>query len=178
MSDDEEVVKWVARDGPMESTNMIVYRDSVVQIPLNRVEIKRLDKGLPLPKYESAGAAGIDLYATKDVSIFSTNTHATIVPTGIAVAIPVGYEAQIRSRSGLAAKESVMVLNSPGTIDSDYRGEIQVIMRKIGPGVYNIKRGDRIAQMVISTVASAQLIEVDELDETVRGDGKFGSTGS
>ena len=146
------------------------------------LRIKRLDKGLPLPKYESEGAAGIDLYASTNIILSSA--QPLVVPTGIAIALEPGWEAQIRPRSGLAAKEGITVVNSPGTIDSDYRGEIKVIMQLIGKDdseavryVY-LERGSRIAQLVVKPAPQATIIEVEELDETARGSGGFGSTGT
>ena len=140
------------------------------------IEVKRLDKDLPLPKYETQGAVGMDLCADEN-AMLSRGT-VRIVPTGIAVAIPEGWEIQIRPRSGLAAKAGVTVVNAPGTIDQDYRGEIKVILTKISNGVVDIKKGDRIAQMVVCPVGIASLVEVDELSDTERGEDGFGSTGS
>lgn len=145
------------------------------------LKIKRLDKDLPFPKYETSGSAGMDLYAAHDEYIRFGET--TIIKSGIAIELPNGYEAQIRPRSGLAAKHGITVVNSPGTIDSDYRGELMIIMTCMnksaatGFGI-RVNRGDRIAQMVIAPVDQAELIEVEELDETVRGEGGFGSTGT
>ena len=142
-----------------------------------KVKIKRLDKELPLPKYESEGAAGIDLYSAENIDIVSE--VATVVGTGISIELEPGYEAQIRPRSGLAAKFGIMVINSPGTIDSDYRGEIKVILQlaSITNEYYKINRGDRIAQMVIKPAPQAEIQEVLETEETERGDKGFGSTG-
>lgn len=144
------------------------------------VEIKRLPHGtdLPLPHYQSDDAAGMDLYAAVDTPVsLEPGTHA-LVPTGLAMALPQGYEAQVRPRSGLAAKHGVTVLNSPGTIDADYRGEVKVILINHGPQAFEITRGERIAQMLVAPVTRASLTEVSELSETVRGEGGFGSTGS
>jgi len=142
------------------------------------LQIKRLDDSLPLPKYETEGSAGMDLYAVEAGSV-NSGGGPVLVPTGIAIAVPQGYEAQIRPRSGLAAKHGVTVLNSPGTIDSDFRGQIQVILAcSTKGGFYSWSRGDRIAQMVIAPVVQPTLVEVQELDETGRGEGGFGSTGT
>ena len=143
-----------------------------------KVAIKRVHANdLPLPRYMTEGASGVDLYAAvEDEQIIKPGMHA-LIPTGIAAAIPVGYEAQIRPRSGLALKHGITLLNSPGTIDSDYRGEIQVIVINLGSEEYILKRGERIAQMVFTQVAQAELVEVDELDEMDRGPGGFGYMG-
>ncbi|MBI1260138.1 MAG: dUTP diphosphatase [Rhizobiales bacterium] len=135
--------------------------------------------GLALPRYETEGAAGMDLLAAVDVHepFDLLPGKYAMVPTGLAMAIPIGFEAQIRPRSGLAAKHGVTVLNSPGTIDSDYRGEIKVILINHGAEAFTIERGSRIAQMVIAPVTQATLNEVDQLNETTRGTGGFGSTG-
>jgi dUTP pyrophosphatase len=134
---------------------------------------------LPLPSYQSALAAGFDLTAAvaADAALKIAPGARALVPTGIAIALPEGYEAQVRPRSGLAARHGLTVLNSPGTIDADYRGEIQVLLINLGGESVEIARGMRIAQLVIATVARAQLIAVSRLDETSRGSGGFGSTG-
>ena len=141
------------------------------------VAFKRLpgNDDLPLPAYASAGAAGFDLRAAADLTI--APGALALVPTGFAVAVPEGFELQVRPRSGLAAKHGVTVLNSPGTVDSDYRGEVAVILVNLGPAVFTVSRGDRIAQAVIAAAPQAQLIEVTSLDETPRGSAGFGSTG-
>lgn len=141
------------------------------------VNFKRLPNGenLPLPRYQSDGAAGMDIVAASDVAIY--DGKVAIVETGFACEIPEGYELQVRSRSGLAAKEGVFVANSPGTIDSDYRGEIKVILTMAKRGFLQIKRGDRIAQLVLAPVTRADVAEVEELGTTVRGVGGLGSTG-
>ena len=146
-----------------------------------RVAIRQLPhgEGLPLPAYQSAHAAGLDLLAAVRENaplVLAPGKHA-MVPTGLAIALPDGFEAQLRPRSGLAAKHGVTVLNSPGTIDADYRGEIQVILINHGAEPFTIKRGERIAQMVIAPVVQAALVDVDELSATDRGTGGFGSTG-
>jgi dUTP pyrophosphatase len=145
------------------------------------IAIRRLPhaEGLPLPAYETPGAAGMDLRAALpegEVMILRPGARDR-APTGLCIAVPPGFEAQIRPRSGLAAKAGVTCLNTPGTIDSDYRGEVQVILINLGAEDFVIRRGDRIAQMVIAPVASAIWREADTLDETARGAGGFGSTG-
>jgi dUTP pyrophosphatase len=146
-----------------------------------QVNIRQLPhaEGLPLPAYQTAHAAGIDLLAAVPDGapmVLAPARHA-LVPTGLAIALPEGFEAQVRPRSGLAAKHGVTVLNSPGTIDADYRGEIQVILINHGTEPFTIRRGERIAQMVIAPVVQAALIPVATLSETDRGSGGFGSTG-
>jgi dUTP pyrophosphatase len=146
-----------------------------------KVEILRLPHAtdLPLPAYQSPGAAGLDLLAAISSDGVSIAPGATaMIPTGIAVAIPQGFEGQVRPRSGLAAKHAVTVLNSPGTIDSDYRGEVSVVMINHGRESFSVQRGMRIAQLVIAPVVYAQLRQVEKLSETVRGAGGFGSTGT
>ena len=144
------------------------------------VAIKRLSHGadLPLPRYESELAAGMDLLAAIDQAIELSPGDRLIVPTGIAIALPAGFEAQVRPRSGLAAKQGISVLNAPGTIDADYRGEVGVILINLGREPVTLNRGDRIAQMVIAPVVQADWVEVDDLSSTERGAGGFGSTDS
>lgn len=145
------------------------------------VALKRLPHGdgLPLPAYETPQSAGMDLSAALDggEELVLAPGARTLVPTGIAVALPAGYEAQVRPRSGLAAKHGVTVLNAPGTIDADYRGEIKVILINHSPEPFVITRGMRIAQLVIAPVTQARWRIVEELDDTSRGAGGFGSTG-
>lgn len=131
--------------------------------------------GLPLPAYATAGAAGMDVVAAEDVDLAPGARHA--VATGFALAIPAGYEVQVRPRSGLALKHGITCLNSPGTIDSDYRGEVKIILANLGDAPFPVRRGERIAQLVPAPVQHAVLNEVDTLDETARGAGGFGSTG-
>jgi dUTP pyrophosphatase len=145
------------------------------------IEIRQLPhgEGLPLPAYQSAHAAGLDLLAAVPADaplVLSSGQHA-LVPTGLAIALPEGFEAQVRPRSGLAAKHGVTVLNAPGTVDADYRGEISVILINHGSAPFTIARGERIAQMVIAEVANAELVPVVSLAPTDRGGGGFGSTG-
>ena len=142
-----------------------------------KVQVKRLPHGagLELPKYATSGAAGMDVIAAETVSLAPGARHA--VAPGLAVAIPQGYEIQVRPRSGLALKHGVTVPNTPGTIDSDYRGELKIIMINHGSEPFPIQRGDRVAQLVLAPVTQAAWDEVVELDETDRGAGGFGSTG-
>ena len=141
------------------------------------VLVKRLPhgEGLDLPAYASLGAAGMDVVSAEGVTIPPGGRHA--VATGLAVAIPPGYEIQVRPRSGLALKHGITVPNTPGTIDSDYRGELKVILINHGGEPFAIRRGDRVAQLVLAPVTRAGWVEVDHLDETARGEGGFGSTG-
>ena len=143
------------------------------------LELKQLDhaRGLPLPAYQSDLAAGLDLVAAVDAPIELAPGARALVPTGLAMALPAGFEAQVRPRSGLAAKHGGTVLNTPGTIDADYRGEVKVILINLGDAPFEIVRGERIAQMVIAPVLQAGITEVDTLSETARGAGGFGSTG-
>ena len=145
------------------------------------LRILRLPHGadLPPPAYQSAHAAGFDLVAAVDAHVPVTLAPGAriLVPTGIAVALPAAFEAQVRPRSGLAARHGVTVLNTPGTIDADYRGEIMVILVNLGTEPFAVTRGMRIAQMVIAPVVRAAIVETTELDPTVRGSGGFGSTG-
>lgn len=141
------------------------------------VRIRRLPhgEGLALPAYATAGAAGMDVLAAEDVTIAPGGRHA--VATGFAVAIPAGYEIQVRPRSGLALKHGISVPNSPGTVDADYRGEVKVILINLSDEAFAISRGDRVAQLVLAPVVQAAWEEVADLDETARGAGGFGSTG-
>ncbi|MDH7974634.1 dUTP diphosphatase [Sphingomonas sp. AR_OL41] len=141
------------------------------------IQLKRLPHGtgLPLPAYATAGAAGMDVVAAEELVL--TPGARAAVATGFAIAIPEGYEVQVRPRSGLALKHGVTCLNTPGTIDSDYRGEVKVILANLGAEPFAIARGDRIAQLVPAPVQRATLDEVDALDDTARGAGGFGSTG-
>ena len=141
------------------------------------VPVKRLPhfEGLELPVYATEGAAGMDVLAAEDVMLAPGARHA--VATGLAVAIPSGFELQVRPRSGLALKHGISVPNAPGTIDSDYRGEVKVILINHGAEPFEVLRGDRIAQLVLAPVTRASWLKVEELDETARGEGGFGSTG-
>ncbi len=140
------------------------------------LEILRTDHDLPLPRYAHPGDAGLDLYAAQDVILAPFERH--LMPTGIAVAIPEGYAGFVQPRSGLAIKQGLSLVNSPGLIDSHYRGEIRVILINLDPDTpVDVKRGDKIAQLVIQPVARVELSEVDALSQTTRGEGGFGSTG-
>jgi dUTP pyrophosphatase len=141
------------------------------------IRLQRLahGEGLPLPAYATAQAAGLDIVAAEDVLIAPGARHA--VATGFAIAIPEGYEVQVRPRSGLALKHGITCLNTPGTIDADYRGEIRIILANLGDAPFPVRRGDRIAQLVPAAVQRAAMAEVTTLDETARGLGGFGSTG-
>jgi dUTP pyrophosphatase len=144
------------------------------------VAVKRLphNADLPLPAYESAAAAGMDLPAAVEQELTLAPGERVLVPTGLAIALPDGYEAQVRPRSGLAARNGITVLNTPGTVDADYRGEVKVILANLGNEDFTIERGMRIAQMVIAPVVQAVWQEADSLPETARGEGGFGSTGT
>jgi dUTP pyrophosphatase len=141
------------------------------------IRLKRLanGEGLPTPSYASDGAAGLDVVAAESLTLTPGGRHA--VATGFAMAIPEGYEIQVRPRSGLALKHGITCLNTPGTIDSDYRGEVKVILANLGSEPFEIVRGERIAQLVPAPVLRASFVEVEELDGTLRGAGGFGSTG-
>ena len=144
---------------------------------MTEILIKRLSKNIRLPKYESDGASGMDLAANIEKEIELTPGKTAIIPTGLAVSVPRNFEIQIRPRSGLAAKNQISVLNTPGTIDADYRGELKVILINLSEKIFRIQNGLRIAQMVLCPVVKATLKEVEILEETKRGSGGFGSTG-
>jgi len=144
---------------------------------MTKVLIKKLDPLVSLPSYKTTGASGMDLMAFIKNPISLNPKKSCLVPTGISVAFPSDFEIQIRPRSGLAAKNNISVLNTPGTIDSDYRGEIKVILFNHGSGDFLINNNDRIAQMILTPVIKMNLEETDNLPETVRGEGGFGSTG-
>ena len=141
------------------------------------IQLQRLPhgKGLPLPSYGTDGAAGLDVVSAEDLTLQPGQRHA--VATGFAIAIPHGYEVQVRPRSGLALKHGITCLNTPGTIDEDYRGEVKVILANLGSEPFEVRRGERIAQLVPAPVMKAAFTEVPELSETERGAGGFGSTG-
>lgn len=143
------------------------------------LQIKKLDNfaDLALPQYETDLAAGVDMRAAISEPIVLAPTERALIPTGLAMALPAGYEAQIRPRSGLAYKHGISVVNSPGTIDADYRGEVKILLINHGDQAFTIERGERIAQMVIAPVTQVQFNVVDALDETERGAGGYGSTG-
>ena len=143
------------------------------------VRIARLAHGadLPLPAYETEGSAGMDLRAAVDAPVTLAPMERTAVPTGLSIALPHGYEAQVRARSGLAFRNGIACVNAPGTVDSDYRGEIKVILVNLGQEPVTFERGDRIAQLVVAPVSRVAWEEAESLDETARGAGGFGSTG-
>ena len=145
---------------------------------MTEILIKRLSKSIPLPKYETAGSSGMDLAANVEKEIKIKPGKSAIIPTGLFVSIPKNFEIQIRPRSGLAAKSQISVLNTPGTIDADYRGELKVILINHGDKIFKIEKGLRIAQMVLCPILKASLKEVDVLENTKRGAGGFGSTGT
>tara|TARA_X000001036_G_scaffold227963_1_gene213102 strand:+ start:1009 stop:1449 length:441 start_codon:yes stop_codon:yes gene_type:complete len=145
---------------------------------MTKILIKRLSKEVSLPKYETTGSSGMDLAANINSNINLDPGKTAIIPTGLTLSIPKGYEIQIRPRSGLAAKKKISVLNTPGTIDSDYRGEIKVILINHGDAPFQVEKGLRIAQMVVCPIVQAQIEEVNDLNETERGKGGFGSTGT
>ena len=144
---------------------------------MTEILIKKLSKNITIPKYETEGSSGLDLAANIDEQIKILPGKSEIIPTGLAVAIPKNFEIQIRPRSGLAAKSQVSVLNTPGTIDADYRGEIKVILINLSDKVFVVTKGMRIAQMVVCPIIKATLKEVTKLEITERGSGGFGSTG-
>ena len=145
---------------------------------MTEILIKRLSKNVILPRYETEGSSGLDLAANIDKQIEILPGKSEVIPTGIAVAIPKNFEIQIRPRSGLAAKSQISVLNTPGTIDADYRGELKVILINLSDKVFVVEKGLRIAQMVLCPVVKAKLKEVTKLENTERGSGVFGSTGT
>jgi dUTP pyrophosphatase len=144
------------------------------------IRVRRLPHGanLPLPTYATAGAAGLDLLAAVDAPVVVPPLGRALIPTGLAVALPPGHELQIRPRSGLALRHGIVLPNSPGTIDEDYRGEVQIILLNMGDAPFAVERGMRIAQAVLAPVTRAVWLEVDDLDSTTRSAGGFGSTGT
>ena len=145
---------------------------------MTKIQIKKLSSDVLTPKYETAGSSGMDIAAYVKQDLIINPGDKALIPTGFSLSIPQGYEVQIRPRSGLAAKKSITVLNTPGTIDADYRGEVKVILINFGKEKFSVKKGERIAQMVVCRVTQAQLEEVEELSATSRGAGGFGSTGA
>jgi dUTP pyrophosphatase len=143
------------------------------------LRIERLPhaEGLALPAYETSGSSGMDLRAATQEPVAIGSGEGAVIPTGLKMEIPIGHEGQVRTRSGLAASHGLTVLNSPGTIDADYRGEIKVILMNFGDDTVTVERGDRIAQLVIAPVVRVVVEEIDEVGETTRGAGGFGSTG-
>ncbi len=144
-----------------------------------KIKVKRLPhaKGLDLPSYATEHSAGFDLRAAIEDTVIIKSFQRVLIPTGFVFEIPQGYEGQIRPRSGLALKKGITLLNSPGTVDADYRGEVKVILINLGEEPVSIRRGERIAQMVISPISRVEIVEVEEVTETSRGEGGFGSTG-
>lgn len=142
-----------------------------------KILVKKFDQNVKLPAYKSSGSSGMDIMANNKKKIIINSGKTALISTGIAIAIPKNYEIQIRPRSGLAAKKSISVLNTPGTIDSDYRGEIKIILINLSKKSFIVKSGDRIAQMVLCPLVRGKLKEVTNLPKTVRGKGGFGSTG-
>ena len=142
-----------------------------------KILVKKFDKNIKLPAYKTSGSSGMDLVAHVKKKINIKPGKTAIIPTGIAVAIPKNYEIQIRPRSGLAAKKGISVLNTPGTVDSDYRGEVKIILINLSKKSFVVKSGDRIAQMILCPVAKGRLKEVKILPRTIRGKRGFGSTG-
>jgi dUTP pyrophosphatase len=149
----------------------------VEEIQVRIVRLRETDADIPLPQYATAGSAGMDICAAVNEDIILAPGETLLVPTGFAVELPLGYEAQIRPRSGLAIKHQIGILNSPGTIDSDYRGEVKIILTNFGKAPFVIKRGDRIAQMVVSGYSRVEWQEVSELQQSSRGSGGFGHSG-
>ena len=145
---------------------------------MTEILIKRLSKTVSIPKYETTGSSGMDLAADIDNNIEIKPGETQIIPTGLSISIPQEFEIQIRPRSGLAAKHQLSVLNTPGTIDADYRGEIKVILINLGKKTFIVEKGLRIAQMILCPLVKAKIKEVDTLDGTARGSGGFGSTGT
>ncbi len=149
-------------------------KKNIVELP---VEVMEHAEGLPLPAYMTAGAAGMDLVAAVSGEAILEPGAVQLIPTGLKVAVPAGFELQIRPRSGLAARSGIGLLNSPGTVDADYRGEIKVIMINLGTAPFTVRRGDRIAQMVLCPIPRVRLVRASSLQETARGEGGFGHTG-
>ena len=142
-----------------------------------RILVKKFDKNIKLPTYKTSGSSGMDLVAYIKNKITINPDKTAMIPTGIAVAIPKNYEIQIRPRSGLAAKKGISVLNTPGTVDADYRGEIKIILINLSKKLFMVKSGDRVAQMILCPIVKGNLKEVKKLPKTIRGKGGFGSTG-
>jgi dUTP pyrophosphatase len=150
------------------------HRPADISVP---IRVLPHGEGLPLPSYATAHAAGLDLMAAIDVPLEMLPGARLVVPTGISIALPEGYEGQVRPRSGLARKHGITLLNAPGTIDADYRGEVQVILINLSPDAFTVARGERIAQLIVAPVARIAWARAEALSETARGTGGFGSTG-
>ncbi len=142
-----------------------------------KIKLKKVRKDAKIPKYMTQKSAGLDIFACISSNITLKPGQRTLIPTGIAISLPEGYEAQIRPRSGLALNYGIIPLNTPGTIDADYRGEIKIILANLGENEFTVKNGDRVAQMVINKIEKVEFVEVEELDNSLRGEGGFGSTG-
>lgn len=147
-------------------------------IAVKVLRLRAEDADLPLPRYATSGSAGMDLHAAVREPLVLAPGERAMVPTGLALQLPAGFEGQVRPRSGLAAKHGLTLLNSPGTIDADYRGEVRVILVNLGREPYTVERGHRVAQLVVAPVAQARIVEVEGLDSTERSDGGFGSSGT
>jgi dUTP pyrophosphatase len=160
---------------PKPSNERIAHLSEHIKVRISRTNPEITD--LPLPTYATDGSAGMDLFASVETEMTLQPSETVLVPTGYSIQLPEGFEAQVRPRSGLAIKHQIGILNSPGTIDSDYRGEIKVILSNFGKLPFVVRRGDRIAQMIIQRYARVEWEEVKTLNETVRGDGGFGHTG-
>nr|CBH37709.1 deoxyuridine 5'-triphosphate nucleotidohydrolase [uncultured archaeon] len=152
--------------------------NSKTQTAKIKVKVKQIVKNVPLPAYQTEDSSGLDLYAAIGDPILIQPGEIKLIPTGIMLSIPSGYEGQIRPRSGIALKYGITVLNTPGTIDADYRGEVNIILINMGKQTFRINRGDRIAQLVFNRVIKAEFELAEELDETLRNDGGFGHTGN
>jgi dUTP pyrophosphatase len=159
------------------NSSFIQMQDHQIHVTVNIERISPSSTDIPLPAYATDGSSGLDIHAAVETDVVLPPGDTILVPSGFKVAIPQGFEGQVRPRSGLAIKHGIGILNSPGTIDSDYRGEVKVILTNFGKTPFIIKRGERIAQMVISPVARAKWVEVPSIDETSRGSGGFGHTG-
>ena len=156
----------------------LIFNYSIIFEAMYKVQVSIVNKSSnPLPSYATAGSAGLDLRADLKEPLVLNPQQRSLVPTGLYIELPAGYEAQVRPRSGMAMQLGITCLNSPGTIDSDYRGELKVILINLDNSVHTILPGDRIAQMIISQTERAELIEVNQLNDTIRGEGGFGHTG-
>ncbi len=156
-------------------SSAFVFAMNPLSVKISRIHEQFND--VPLPVYSTSGSAGMDVHAALETETVIPPGGVALIPTALAIALPAGFECQVRSRSGLAAKNGVFTLNSPGTIDSDYRGEIKVILANFGSKPFAVRRGDRIAQLVVARYETVVWHEVDSLDDTARGGGGFGSTG-
>jgi dUTP pyrophosphatase len=174
---DRNCVYFVIRNRTFNSTTQINVSSSASLVTIRIARVGAEASDLPLPSYATDGSSGMDIHAAVLDVVMLQPGETALIPSGFRMEIPRGYEGQVRPRSGLAVKHSIGVLNSPGTIDADYRGELKVILTNFGKTAFPIRRGDRIAQLVIAPVARADWREVSDLDETERGAGGFGHTG-